>query len=161
MIDWFVALTPLILLPLFLALGFLGCGLDRSGTPLQPVRLIIGPGFDDHIATLSVMFTFFTPSGAPSPSHSAVETLQNADIPSEGGSIDKSDEFAMHTQPAGDLICTCNITKKDTLENVTKALGQQHKPDDGIGLGIFELTFDGDNFDITLVEGEIVYVGGI
>jgi|SaaInl7_200m_RNA_FD_contig_61_1205656_length_2137_multi_6_in_0_out_0_2 hypothetical protein len=35
MIDWFVLLTPLALLPIFLLLVFIGCVLDRSGTGSQ------------------------------------------------------------------------------------------------------------------------------
>ncbi len=158
MIDWFVALTPLILLAIFVPFVFVGCALNTRGAPAQVVRLIFGEGVGGHVDTVKVMFTF-TPSGAPAPTLAAIETLTGGEIPA-ADMVDKTDEFAMHKQPPGDLICTCTIAKKDTLEKVTKALGQKHDMDAGTVLEIFELTTDGDSFEIGFLAGEIVVVGG-
>jgi hypothetical protein len=158
-IDWFVVLTPLLLLPVFLPFVFVGCALNSHGAPAQPVRLTFGEGVGNHVDSVTVMFTF-TPSGAPAPTLAAIETLTGGEISAADSMVDKTDEFAMHKQPPGDLICTCTITKKDTLEEVTKALGQKHDMDAGTILSIFELTTDGDSFEIGFLAGEVVYVGG-
>src|SRR3989304_1471133 len=58
MIDWFVLLSPLILLPVFLLFVFVGCGLNRSGAieNMTFAKLAIGEGLFDDIEHITVTF---------------------------------------------------------------------------------------------------------
>lgn len=47
MMDWFVLLIPLALLPILLLFVFVGCELDRSGTGDSPIKFQYDPGLHE------------------------------------------------------------------------------------------------------------------
>jgi hypothetical protein len=55
MIDWFVVLIPLALLPIVLLLGFLGCPLDRDGQG-TPVTFSYPPVLNDDVQRFEAVF---------------------------------------------------------------------------------------------------------
>jgi hypothetical protein len=96
MIDWFVLLTPLAVLPIVLLFAFVGCAFktspietdDPSTAPIKPrVWLHYGPGFEKGIDSLEVRFEY-QPLDDPDTHVLSQETLQEFD-PS-GGDVDRT-----------------------------------------------------------------------
>src|SRR5262249_18488093 len=58
MIDWFIVLSPLAVLPLILLAGFVGCTLDRSGDPRDHAPSFRYPaGLNLNLASMTVKMT--------------------------------------------------------------------------------------------------------
>ena len=62
--DWFVLLTPLLLLPIALLFMFIGCGLQTTGIPDEPpydipvtLHIVDIPSIADGVKSLEVTFT--------------------------------------------------------------------------------------------------------
>ena len=68
MIDWYVMLTPLILVPIVLLLIFVGCTLNRDGLGQGMLWLRIGEGSFEQIWRLMIIFSIKLENG-DSPSH--------------------------------------------------------------------------------------------
>ena len=107
MIDWFVLLTPLVLLPIILLLVFLGCTLDRDGKAVPVVfgyQSQLGTDVERFDAVTTAAFGFFNTvtrieEGMP-------QLLAAGEEHVSFGTVSIDDE--------GDITCQCTITRKPT-----------------------------------------------
>ena len=112
MIDWFVLLSPLLLLPIFLLFAFAGCqliwGVDdyvpASLVPV-PVTLTIEPGCSNGVSSIQVLFNIGVFFGT----EDAVE-LEVTPVPPDGISISTSDLMRDETSDEETLWCKVTIT---------------------------------------------------
>lgn len=151
MIDWFVLFVPLALLPLFLLLVFVGCGLPRQGTGPTPASLQFGPGSFANVQSVEVTFTFVLGEIA----QTSGPLLVNAEQITPDNVIVFS---ASLLSDAPDVTCACAITLKEAgtsiLRSRTVATGE------GSGVhGAFQLS--GDEFGFPLDFIFIELVGGL
>jgi hypothetical protein len=148
MIDWFVVLVPLVLLPIVLLFVFVGCTYDYDVLVLLPVILHYGPGSETNVESIEVTFEF----GA----HSSTRTLFHQDSVPDGGEIIKPDggkieEFVAPVNEEGQVECTCLIKMKQTPVPQFEP-ASAHKEEDEDLQGHFELSRDGDSFNLDYVE---------
>jgi hypothetical protein len=111
MIDWFVLLIPLVLLPILVLFVFVGCPLDRSGNRSAPIRFSYVGDYSD-VQSIEATFTF-TPSkteGSEFP-HSVGVIPLTGDQVKPGGDTDLPDG-TLFLPDIGTLKCSCTITKK-------------------------------------------------
>jgi hypothetical protein len=152
MIDGFVLLAPLILLPIILLFVFIGCTLDTTGAQVA-VRLVYGPGFETDIESIEVKFEF---NPVEPLSHLvAIETLTHDEILPEGNSVVK--ETLVSLGDEGEIECTCVITKMQTPEPIF-CFESIHKARDEDVERFFQLSREGDDFSLKVAWVE--YVGG-
>jgi hypothetical protein len=110
MIDWFVLLTPVLLLPIFLLFAFTGCQLIFPvDTPLPvlvsvPVTLTIQPGCDTGVSSIQVLFNIGIFFGT----EDAVE-LEVTPVPPDGISISSSDLMKAETSDEETLWCKVTL----------------------------------------------------
>jgi hypothetical protein len=156
MIDWFALLMPLAALPIVALFAFVGCqliwGVDDYNYAFWPiVGLHYVDGFQTDVDNFTVTFQFVLDEGTTSSELTATETRANADISPAGEFIDKRTEVDLREQGAGDLNCTCIITKIGDPKPITKSNSQHYDGDpEDTYLNYFELVRDGDSFDVTV-----------
>jgi hypothetical protein len=109
MIDWFVLLTPVLLLPIFLLFAFTGCQLiwpvevpPPNLVPV-PVTLTIEPGCDSGVSSIQVLFNIGVFFGT----EDAVE-LEVSPVPPDGISISSSD--LMKAEASDEEVLWCKVT---------------------------------------------------
>ena len=126
MVDWFVLLTPLVLLPIILLLVFLGCTLDRKGKAVPVVFTYEGQlgtdveRFDAQCTAGFGVFNLMTRIEEGTPQLLAA-----------------GDDITAGTVPIdseGDISCTCTVVKKavgmDPAETVTVSSPAKSKIED-------------------------------
>jgi hypothetical protein len=155
MIDGFVLLAPLILLPIILLFVFVGCPLDSEGTQYMPVHLVYGPGFETN-ESIEVTFQFRLPSGDEPLDRRKTETINKQDIDPNGGGI--TAWGVMYTLDDGKVECKCTIETSQgnfvpvPLETCPKEKGEDFERR-------FNLSRDGDSFILACeelpMEGEV------
>jgi hypothetical protein len=151
MIDWFVLLSPLLVLPLVLLFAFIGCTNDYApflvdGHEAPRVRFRYGPGFQTGITKLTVEFEYqldteFTPDPLPSP-----DPLTQFD--SSGGVVDQTDATDLGKLAPGWVLCSCKPEGPDVTTAVSFP-GKQHN-DGHQELGTFVFSRVGSSFQMTI-----------
>ena len=104
MIDWFILLIPLALLPIFMLLVFVGCTVNRAGTMpfAHPATLEIGEGSFSEVERIEVSF------GAEGGEPKASEFLP---IQKDEIVIGKTVEYSgIQSDDDVNVFCTCVIT---------------------------------------------------
>jgi len=168
MIDWFVLLSPMLLLPLFLLFAFAGCQLFFPLDPAPPGPLFTlkyPADLKTDVISIAVNFSFTTETFS---GHDEPLLLSNKDIDPLGGEIYGSMKMAsdedleggwgegdkVKTTPSeGDeaqLTCECVITftnsagetDSPTVGPITQTKQAGNKPDP------FELSRNGDLFSL-------------
>jgi hypothetical protein len=84
MIDVFVLLVPLAVLPIVFFFVFFGCSLDSAGIPSAP-RLILPAGLNLTVASVEVTVKV---TGEEGESQSDTKSLNNAEFPPGDGFVD-------------------------------------------------------------------------
>ena len=148
MIDWLLYLSPLLLFPIVMLFGFVGCTLNMKGSPAATAALVIGKGMDTGVESVLVEFQYrLYPSDEES--NNLTFTLTSSDLV-EGKVFDKTDDLALWNLPKGILDCTCEITEAGT-SNKTALLYDQFYNRDGedSGLDPFKLSREDGEFKLT------------
>jgi hypothetical protein len=110
MVDWFVVLTPLLLIPIVFPFVCVGCVLTRQGGA-APLSFLYQQGLDDvdsievHV-DVSGLTDDDDDEGVP-----PVQSIQVGDIETEG--TDAQRRHHLGTVPAiskGTMVCTCTVT---------------------------------------------------
>jgi predicted small lipoprotein YifL len=114
MIDWFVFLSPVLLLPIFLLFAFTGCQLiwpvelpPATLVPV-PVTLTIEPGCDIGVTSIQVLFNIGVFFGT----EDAVD-LEVTPVPPNGVSISTSDLMRDETSDEETLWCKVTIVLEE------------------------------------------------
>jgi len=112
MIDWFVIIIPLALIPIFLLFAFVGCVLDREGkwTPSPPplqttVYFAYEAGVKDNIGYANIRF------GVDDPNNTGLEPpenleLQQDDFDANGGQKEAGD---IPLDSEGEITCFATV----------------------------------------------------
>ncbi|HEY5811785.1 MAG TPA: hypothetical protein VIT23_03925 [Terrimicrobiaceae bacterium] len=114
MIDWFVLLSPLLLLPIFMLFAFTGCqliwGVDLPPPALVPVpvTLTIEPGCNIGVSSIQVLFNIGIFFGT----EDAIE-LEVTPIPPDGISISTSELMRGETSDEETLWCKVTIVPEE------------------------------------------------
>ena len=114
MIDWFVFLSPALLLPIFLLFAFTGCQLiwpvDLPPPVLVPVpvTLTIEPGCSDGVSSIQVLFNIGVFFGT----EDAVE-LEVTPVPPDGISISTTDLMKDETSDEETLWCKVTLVLEE------------------------------------------------
>jgi hypothetical protein len=127
MIDGFVVLSPLVVLPVVVLFVFVGCALDRSGipgdgpggagAPTKPrVRFRYGPGFETGIASLDVRF-LYTPKTEFTPHEIAPADPLTVFNPN-GGVVDRTGQAGLDQAAPGWLSCACDVTAGNVVTTI-------------------------------------------
>jgi hypothetical protein len=111
MIDGFVLLIPLVLLPILVLFVFVGCVLDRSGNRSAPIRFSYVGDFSD-VQRIEVTFTFTPTEQEGSQFADAAGTLDiKGDQVQPNGATDLPDGTVSFSDE-GTVTCSCTVTKK-------------------------------------------------
>ena len=114
MIDWFVFLSPVLLLPIFLLFAFTGCQLifpvDTPPPVLVPVAvtLTIEPGCSGGVSSIQVLFNIGIFFGTDDP----VE-LEVTPVPPDGISISTSDLTKAESSDEETLWCKVTLVLEE------------------------------------------------
>ena len=114
MIDWFVFLSPVLLLPIFLLFAFTGCQLifpvDTPPPVLVPVpvTLTIEPGCSGGVSSIQVLFNIGIFFGTDDP----VE-LEVTPVPPDGISISTSDLTKAESSDEETLWCKVTLVLEE------------------------------------------------
>ncbi len=152
MIDWFVLLVPLMVLPIVLLLVFVGCVLDRMGgkEPSGTVTFTYAPGLTSEPPNLPKAQSFVvTWSGSLGGSLNPIQ---------RGGDSDMAIDNAGETITAGDVgadsdggvMCICNIVASVPPDDPAPlpAIASSTEKAEGVDAPSFTLVRSGDSFAI-------------
>ncbi len=113
MIDWYVLLVALILLPILLLFGFVGCVLNREGAQGSPITFTYQPGLDVDVQSIVVTFAVAVSSedngGSQFPVTSGPFTRSSGTILPAGETIT---DGSAGLDEVGTVTCTCTVTMK-------------------------------------------------
>ena len=153
MIDWFVLLTPLALLPIFLLFVFIGCVLDSSGLGTEgPITFTYGPGLDENSLVLTITVSIEYQDNWYCPEKEGESTFWNVPPP---------DKVIVNIDPnggkellgivkfvcSGTIECHCTITGTGSVQS--PVYGEKYKNEDDVS-PTFHLSVDENgNLSIT------------
>lgn len=150
MTDWLVYLSPLLLLPIVMLFGFVGCTLNTKGSPAATVALVIGKGMDTGVESVLVEFQYrLKPSNEAASNMFLTFTLTSSDL-TEGSVFDKTDELQLWDAPFGHLECTCEVTETATSKKTPLFYNQSYnRENEDSGLDPFKLSREDGEFTLT------------
>jgi hypothetical protein len=147
MIDVFVVLVPLAVLPIVLLFGFVGCSVPDFW--IGSIALQWGAGFNGDIKSLEVTFQYLPNNGESSSSYIVSATLTDMELTSffGGQSIDKTGVLHLSSVPNGTLTCNCVITQTVTAQ--TTAVNDSQPMEPNTWTPAFILSRNGTGFETT------------
>jgi hypothetical protein len=111
MIDWFIVLIPLALLPVFLLFVFVGCPLDREGLATP-----VGFGYEGGLGTDVQRFDAAVSGPESLPPLVTLTRIEQGTPPLQAAGEEGLTLGFVGIDSEGDVTCTCTITLKPVDE---------------------------------------------
>jgi hypothetical protein len=146
MIDWLVALAPLVAPPIVLLLGFTGCGFPNINEFVDVVVFQWDNGFDiTDIDGIDVTSTYQPDFGQEATSNLVANVTLTPSVLALAGSVELSLE--VNDKSSGLLRCSCHIKMKKG-QPIDKH--QLQNKEAGVPLAPFVLSRIGNVFDLSV-----------